>query len=374
MAQNGYDPISVLSRFYARFLLAFLCKATSMTPVSDNPPVNLTCQQCGYDLRAHAQDGNCPECGLPVAHSREIASIPRRPAWRESDPRWRRRVLAGAWILVLLPLMDLLQAFECTSSLPIPTVFDLRGDLTLHATFLANMGVYESLVFCMGIVLLFAKERGRRSNRLDWTRRWGVLCTYVVLLLCTVGVLSITALVVAGIGAHFLNMPLRYQPGVTQSFINVSAAYLRYGPYPKEIASAVLVGFSSTAILLACLPLFNALRSSGPKWLAGVLLAPLGVFSVINIAQAIRLCLGPLYQPSGFPTEMSLKVYSLGVYFRPGVLVRMFFEDTNSSFVEETTLDATIEATKWCIILAVAIWLTISQLMARRQRTAAKLT
>src|SRR5438874_6060578 len=72
----------------------------------------LPCHRCGYDLRAHPPDGKCPECGALVAESRRVALIARRPAWRESDARWRRRVLAGAWLLVFLPLMDVLKAFE----------------------------------------------------------------------------------------------------------------------------------------------------------------------------------------------------------------------------------------------------------------------
>src|SRR2546421_11765089 len=87
----------------------------------------LPCQICGYDLRAHPQDGKCPECGASVAESRRLAAIPRRPAWRDSDPRWRRRMLAGAWILVLLPLMDALQTFGWASSVPLPAVFDIPG-------------------------------------------------------------------------------------------------------------------------------------------------------------------------------------------------------------------------------------------------------
>src|SRR5208282_2288514 len=72
-------------------------------------PTELPCCRCGYDLRAHPQDGICPECGGSVAESWRWAATPRRPAWEDSDPRWRRRILAGTWVLVLLPLMDVLQ-------------------------------------------------------------------------------------------------------------------------------------------------------------------------------------------------------------------------------------------------------------------------
>src|SRR4051794_41742296 len=87
----------------------------------------LSCDRCGYDLRAHPEDGKCPECEASVAESRRIAAIPRRPAWRDSDPRWRRRILAGAWLLVLLPLMDLFKAFKWTSKLSVPAIFEVGG-------------------------------------------------------------------------------------------------------------------------------------------------------------------------------------------------------------------------------------------------------
>lgn len=278
-------------------------------------------------------------------------------------------MLAGAWMLVLMPLMDLLLKFESTANLRVPTVFDFRGDLTLGTTFLSTFFVYQSLVFCMGMVLLFSRERGRRDGRLDWTRRWGVLCSYIVLLLCAVNILLITALVTAGIGAIFLSIPLRYQPGVTQLFVDASFAYLRYGPYPRDICGAVLVGFSSSAVLLACMQFFNALRSSGPRWLSAILLLPLAMFSLMNLVLAGRsCCFSPSSGPGGFPSEIAGEVYSLGLYFRPGTLVSyMFDEQPMFVFIAPTTLGSFIvEATKWSVVLAVAVWLTISQIAAWR--------
>src|SRR5258707_3351024 len=86
----------------------------AMTTHRGEMSADLPCHICGYDLRAHPQDGKCPECGASVAESRRLAANPRRPAWRDSDPRWRRRMLAGVWILVLVPLMDLLTTLNGT--------------------------------------------------------------------------------------------------------------------------------------------------------------------------------------------------------------------------------------------------------------------
>ena len=212
--------------------------------------------------------------------------------------------------------MDALQDFGWASSVPVPTVFDFRGTVrTLDETLLCYLGVYQPLIFCIGVVLLFSNERGRRRGRLDWTRRWGVICSYVVLLLSAAQVLFIAALVLAGIAAIFQSMPPKYQPAVTQLFVDVSTFYLRYGPYPKNIAGVVLVAFSSIAILLACIPLFDALRSSGSKRAAAILLAPLALFSLMHLAQVGRYCLG-------FSSATSDRRFSLWSVFLAGAAGR----------------------------------------------------
>src|SRR6185369_17172700 len=224
-----------------------------MTAQTDQMPVDLPCHRCGYDLRAHPPDGKCPECGASVAESSRLSAIPLRPAWRDSDPRWRRRMLAGAWILVLLPLMDALKTFKWASNIPVPTVFNFRGGVrTLDETFLSSMDVYPPLIFCIGVVLLFSKERGRRRGQLDWTRRWGIICSYTALLLSATVILFLPALVLAGNAAIFQSMPLKYQPEVTPFLVKLSTTYLRYGPYPKSVSLIVLVLCSSITMLLAC--------------------------------------------------------------------------------------------------------------------------
>src|SRR3954469_7851921 len=123
-----------------------------MTAHSAQMSAELTCDAYGYDLRAHPLDGNCPECGASVAESLRLAANPRRPLWRDSDPRWRRRVLAGVWILVLLPLMDALKATGWTSSVQVPNVFGFPGKVRmLDETLFCWAGLYQLLVFCIGV-------------------------------------------------------------------------------------------------------------------------------------------------------------------------------------------------------------------------------
>jgi hypothetical protein len=348
-----------------------------MTPDVTGMSADLTCDLCGYDLRAQPPDGQCPECGASVAESRRLAATPRRPDWRDSDPRWRRRLLAGAWLLVLLPLLDVLKVSGWASTIPVPTPFTSHGAVrTLDDTLLCYPGVYQPLAFCVGLVLLFSKERNRRRARLDWTRRWGVLCCYVVFLLCAAGVLFIAALVSVGIGALFLSMPLENQPRFTVSWAHWSWAAVRYGPQPFDAAGVVLVAVSSIAIFLACIPLFDALRSSGPKRLAAVLLTPLALFALVYLAQVARYCLGITYLN---PRDL----FQYGVYFRPELLVTSIAAFPFGAMLQVAlpypagvTLTRpepgalAVEAVKWCTVLAIAVWLTTAQLAAwHRRRT-----
>jgi hypothetical protein len=329
-----------------------------------NPDISaeLLCHVCGYDLRAHSDDEKCPECGASVAEARRLAPFPLRPAWRDSDPRWRRRMLAGVWILVLLPLMSALTAFPTTAAIHIPNVFGFPGALRLDETMAGYMSVYESLMFCMGTVLLFAKERGRRRNKLDWTRRWGILCTYVVLLLRAAELLLLCALVLTAIGSVFMALPLKYQPRATAFFVNVGTFYLHYGPYPHEAVDVVAAAFSSAVVLLASVPLFNALRSSGPKEFAAVVIAPLALFAVMHLCQTFLYWVGII--STATPTD----IYILGTYFRPLLLAQFAARAVAGFFPSGYVLiESLVEAAKWLIILAIAVWLSVAQITAWRK-------
>ena len=134
-----------------------------MTAQTPEMSADLPCHRCGYDLRAHPQDAKCPECGESVAESRRLALIPRRPAWQDSDPRWRRRMLAGAWVLAFMPLIDVLQIFGWPSSVPVPTVFP-HAVGTLDQTFLCVMRVDQSVLVCIGVVPRSIRLRSRKVN------------------------------------------------------------------------------------------------------------------------------------------------------------------------------------------------------------------
>ena len=266
-------------------------------------------------------------------------------------------MVAGAWVLVLVPVISALKASGWASRIPVPTVFDFRGTVrTLDDTLICWPGVYQPLMFCIGVVLLFSNERGRRPAPLDWTRRWGVICSYVVLLLSAAGVLIVVALVMAGIAALFQGMPLKYQPGVTRLFVELSSTYLRYGPQPMYMAAAVHVAFSSIAMLLACIPLFDALRSSGSKRLAAMLLAPLVLFALMHLGQVVQYCLG-------FSGAGAAEVFRYGVYFWPDLLVRHIAELSGAGLAA-----GLVEVSKWGVVLAIAVWMSVAQVVAWRHQ------
>lgn len=334
------------------------------TPAAETSP-KVLCHLCGYDLRAHPYDGKCPECGESVAESRRLARIPRRPLWRDSDPSWRRRILAGTWVLTFLPLLSVIGAVGWLSSIRVPALFGSPGGLhTLGDSLVTWFDVYQSLAFCVGMVCLFANERGTLRTCLDWTRRWGVLFSYLTFFLFAVQFLHILSLVCAAIAALFLSIPLRYQPEMTDMLVLCSTAYLRYGPFPSNIVTEVQVAVSSITVLLACIPLFEAIRSSSPKWLAVILVVPLGFFSLIHLVQVARFRL--VLSPAGLSD-----MYAYTTYFRPAALlyepIDLWTVGLSVSPVFPRIFE--IELVKWCTIFAIAIWLSIAQFAARRHRS-----
>jgi hypothetical protein len=116
----------------------------------------------------------------------------------------------------------------------------------------------------------------------------------------------------------------------------------------------VVVGFASIAVLLACVPLFDALRSTGPKRAAAILLAPLALFALLHLSQAVRYAVG-------FSNVTTREVFRYAVYFSPDMLVRGI-ADLPAGL--SAPANFFVEAGKWCIVLTIAVWLTIAQAAA----------
>jgi hypothetical protein len=85
------------------------------TPPTNAAPheTNITCAQCGYNLRGLEADGLCPECGQPIAISLRGHRLVR------SDPAWLNRVAHGlvirCWTLLLCALVAAVTTVLLTS-------------------------------------------------------------------------------------------------------------------------------------------------------------------------------------------------------------------------------------------------------------------
>ena len=325
-------------------------------------PTALPCAGCGYDLRAQPREGICPECAAPVQKAIELAAIPVRPAWRDSDPRWRRRMIAGAWIMVLIPLVQLALLARLTERIPV-AFYVFRGfDLdvgTLDQSLVWFWFPY--LPFCIGVVLFFSKERFRRPYPSDWTRRWGVITSYLVLLLGFVLYSTVTGLVLVGIAALFYSLPYANQPGVTELVRKLGTGYLYFDPTSAELAYAAAAVASACAVLLASVQIWDALRSSGPRRIGLILLALLAVISVSQMWSGVSWYLFP-----------PLAGYEPPAFFFNDQLIWSFRYGTQGVSRVSLYLDVAREAAKWLIFLMIAIWLSIAQVRAWRKAPASK--
>lgn len=257
--------------------------------------------------------------------------------------------------MVLVPLVAALEWFGLAERVPL-LVYNFDGFVVGTLQYSYVTWIYAYLAFCIGVVLFFSKERGRRRHRLDWTRRWGVINSYVVLLLGVPYFALVTALVMIGVAALFMSLPPANQPAVTDLLARLSAGYITYGPHDSDAAIAALAASSASAVLLACVPIYEALRRTGPKALALVMLAPLALASVWCIGGAALYILNPtrnlpavfFFQPELLPPGLS----DLG---------------TGMGGRHVLTVSRTWEVAKWLAILGVAIWLSLAQARAWRK-------
>lgn len=338
--------------------------------MSDPLSQELPCHNCGYDLRAHPKDGTCPECNASIAISTQLAALPIRPAWRNSDPRWRRRILLGLWTLTLLPFFSSAIVLNWTTLVPFPVLFDFQGLVeSLDDTQFANWYFTGPILFSCGLVLLFSKERNRRPTSLDWTRRWGVFGCYLILFHSFVYCLFLAALVINGVAAIFLTIPPEFAPSNTYFFVNLSYAWLRYGPHPGDAAVYMLAATSSITLLLACVPLYTAIRSTTRSLLPLILLAPLLLFALLYLSIIASLIPNP-------PRYVNPDLYYLQYYFDPEKLTlslgRRFAigtPTTSSGGVQRVVTDYRLELFKFLSLLSITLYLTHAQLLTHFRRS-----
>jgi hypothetical protein len=230
------------------------------------------------------------------------------------------------------------------------------------------------LLWCLGFVLLFAWEQGRRRNRLDFTRRWGVLGSYVVLAIMLVDVMLIWALVATGIAALLQSLPPENQPWGTTWFAEFGYRWLRYGPYPTDAAVTAVCCASALTGLLACRSIAIAMTATGTagRRVGYIVIAPLMVVCVASLLGAASSAMG------GFQPSLSLLVDLVDprpLLFRPDLVVDVLegnplrvgnvFQGRVFGMVHVTVLPA---------LLVAAVWLSTAQIRALGRRFESKRT
>lgn len=297
---------------------------------------------------------------MSIAESREAAKTPRRPMWAESDRGWRRRMIFGLWVLVLIPLPKVLEVTRVGEHIPLPSSF---GQYDPNRNFADNSFLWfidPCLTFFIGAVLLFGRERGRRRHRRDWLKRWGIFGTSIVTFVGLGSALVIAALVGCGIAALIHSMPLAQQShGWYGFFSTVSVWYLHYGPYPTDEALLVQICTASAVMILACSPLHDALRARGSNALAWILPAPLAVLGFAQIVAVIGQTIDPIFAPN-----IRLSPYFLD----PSVLNGRTWDFAGQRFRNTSVFDFAQEGIKWLTMLMLATTLSVAQVKAIRGR------
>ena len=119
------------------------------------------CGRCGYNLRGLSPDGQCPECGAPIA--------PSLTDWlAHADPRWRRKLAAGALLTAIAaPAIVLLSAIAIWQGMQMSR----PGAVAIGV--LLGLAIFLNIVGCRGIAArdprrLFDTHRDlpRRLSRL----------------------------------------------------------------------------------------------------------------------------------------------------------------------------------------------------------------
>jgi hypothetical protein len=197
---------------------------------------------------------------LSQAH---LPQLPRRPAWAQSDPRWRWRILLGLWVVLCVPLVDLLKHTGAMAYIPAINLFGHRSGLdSMDDMLLGNMLEAESfIVFAIGLALLFSHEAGRQLYFFEWTRRMGIFGSCIHL----VGALGCAALLPflagAGVVKTLLSMPLDLQPGMFEGLIFILTTFPWYLAYDSKWV-LIHAATSYALVCLAAIWLFHAIRSA----------------------------------------------------------------------------------------------------------------
>ena len=322
----------------------------------------LTCPTCGYDLRRQPAEGVCPECAAPVAEAARVAALPAAPAWRESDPAWRRRVLTGLWVIVLLPSPHL-AAMLAGPRQSWGSAAVGRAWSRCYVESYVHM-VYPLLGATVGFALLFARERGTRPRlipgrgarapRTAWLRRVAVAAVTIMLAAGVGAIMGVTLLVAVGIDRQ-LNFP--GNPGFRRFalwYANVLGEPLHW------LAQAA----ASAAAVLAFAVLFITLRRANARLLAP---ATLAVGTLLALTQAAADALRAVW-PTRRLDHWRPLFGSYQGFFEPEAVAWFVTGGTtgfgDARFTVVWWAAGGLEAAKWGLFLLIAARLTTARTAA----------
>lgn len=120
---------------------------------------DITCRQCGYNLRGLSGEGKCSECGTPVAMSIRADYL------RFANPAWIEKVSLGVRILVWMILINIVVSIAAALLMPVwgPLVLMVVGFLVSVVSYYGSWLLAEPEVSKGGEAGL---TRARRMVRL----------------------------------------------------------------------------------------------------------------------------------------------------------------------------------------------------------------
>ena len=324
----------------------------------------IPCHACGYDVRSQPPDGQCPECGEIVAESIRLAALPLRPAWRDSDRRWRRRVLAGLWALVLMPLPYAVKFVVPDRPFGEPNwLADVseafRDSFAIH--------IWALVVTPIGLALLFQHERLERPRpSLRRLRLAGVAGCWGLIPLAIVSFAGVTLLVLSGIWALLSPVDKQKYVPLALGVANGWSERAYFAGMALGVGIAVLAG-----IVLA-----DALRRAGSRqtrailiWVGGSLLAvqaAMVLAAALDLGDArnwvyFELLFSPIYLTEGWRWLLAALLGTANDHLYLQAEPPETVEDWIALFAQFP-----LELAKWLLILAVALRLTVAQFSRTR--------
>lgn len=122
-----------------------------MTMATTNIDTHLPCHACQYDLHALASDGFCPECGLLIAHSIQLAPAPFEVRGSHITFGY---ALVGSCLLIVTNFLVILSNLPVVGSFA--CVWAIVGLASMVGSIAFAFRKQHEMAVAMGIVMMFS--------------------------------------------------------------------------------------------------------------------------------------------------------------------------------------------------------------------------